>query len=691
MKTLLSRCPHWWIALFGLLLPILGFTQTELDLNRKYWKYRQRLLGDPQNFNQEPGFVRIGTDEGESLVAMTRNRLINNDNLWTIEPAIESAPCKLPNVANAQPIQQGWINWSDATIIHGFYMATLATEWKLINDENGDLTDTDNEIYHAILAMERIDQNAEGFYGMPGSLDGFFIRDDVPADLEDDFGSEFALITSAGICGPENSAPGEMNAEGGNTNGCSGVSCNGYKATTLLGSMSQDQVVYVLMGLRFLAEYIPANYLINGMNVRDRVSQITDRIVTYVRADTNNSTNSLWVISDPEGYTVGRGCCAKGLAHPMALVGNAITGQTYANSELLKWEAFKAITTGILGTEVNVNMVLPMAALSGDMTRFTLWNTSTSWEKEIWQLVYNVLHEQDMTTGISQTFWANLLAGAPCDGPCDFPQSVLSNNPNIPCTPTMGWFHQNRWLSQDGKDTQEADMVGWGEYNGLDYMLAYNLYRIAFDGQLPGHYDLNATLQGESVPILVGAPFNTCFACDVQPLTVEGAVTYDLQNFEVKVLNDNGDLVPGDLSVRADDRITLGNGFKVERGAYFHAWIDPWNINCNPNWNLVAEEGLPSTVPLSPRAKAIVDPEVHIYPTPTNGRITLRFEHWLADTELDISIYDLLGRRVKQVQHLTSNGSQLSLDLSGLADGIYVVSVRNQVHALTKQIAISRN
>lgn len=694
MKTnIIRRRSQWLIVLLSFLLPTFGFNQTEADLISKYWKYRQRLVGSQAQFNLEPGFLRVGSATGHSLVAISRNRLGSNFNLWPLDPDTPFAPCKLEDVHQTLPVQKGWINYSDATIIHGFYLAVLASEWKLLNDTGADVTDTEDEIYHALLALERLDQNAESYYGLPGSLDGFFVRDDVGADMEDDFGTEFSLITSSGICGPENSDAGDMQGEGGGNNGCA-YSCNGYKETTLLGSMSQDQVIYLLLGLRMLHEFIPTNHFIYSMNVPDRVSQITHRIVSYVRAD-NNNDEEYWTIWDPQGYTVGRGCCAKFFAHPMAIIGKDITGNTYSNNNEAGWIA----TKGSIGwqTEVNINMILPLAALSGNMTRNKLWNNSNDWEKEIWQLVYNILHENNMQRDISKPFWENLLASAPCDGPCDYPLDSLATNPGIPCTPTPGWYHHNRWMSKDGKDTPTntlTDPSDWGEYNGLDFMLAYNLYRIAFNSGVNepfGNYNREAVASGGSAPIIV-SPSN-CFVCDDNPFTAQVGTTYELDNFEIKVLNPGSNPVPGNMSVKAGERITLGTGFQVERGAYFHAWVLPWEDNCelgeNYQW-LTADFSDEPSLPESSIKDVFAEPQVNVYPVPTDGRINVLFKNWQDDTEVEVIVWDLLGRKVVETKRNMLSGDQLTLDLSAEPEGIYILSVNSDDFSVVKQIVVAR-
>ncbi len=124
----------------------------------RYWFYRWRL-------NQN--FVIVGDGPGKSMVANRRG------------------------IAD--------ITWGDGTIWHGRYLAMLATEYKLLenNERWEDLEHNKTELYYAIKALERLDDVSNSFYAVPGTgganglggtplpnrVDGFFVRDDVPADL----------------------------------------------------------------------------------------------------------------------------------------------------------------------------------------------------------------------------------------------------------------------------------------------------------------------------------------------------------------------------------------------------------------------------------------------------------------------------------------------------------------------------
>src|SRR5256885_1291080 len=87
----------------------------------------------------------------------------------------------------------GLMKWGDGTIALGFYLGVLATESYMLARPGqypgmpGNLQDTYDELYFALTALERLDNVANAAFPAPCStspaLDGFFVRDDVPADF----------------------------------------------------------------------------------------------------------------------------------------------------------------------------------------------------------------------------------------------------------------------------------------------------------------------------------------------------------------------------------------------------------------------------------------------------------------------------------------------------------------------------
>jgi hypothetical protein len=94
----------------------------------KYLWYRYRLVND---------FMLIGDDCGMSIPAQKRNYLKSGDPMA--------------------------LQWEDATVELGHYIGALAVEYRMLKDNNLDTWRTEQELYYAIRAFDRLDQNAETY------------------------------------------------------------------------------------------------------------------------------------------------------------------------------------------------------------------------------------------------------------------------------------------------------------------------------------------------------------------------------------------------------------------------------------------------------------------------------------------------------------------------------------------------
>ncbi len=141
--------------------------QNAVNNMQKYVYYKQRFLNN---------FIAVGNGMGESL-PMDIRRL------------------EKQNTTNGQWVHE--FGLSDASLRLGWYIAVLATEYKLLNVQGLDTYQTRKELYYALEAFNRLDLNAESYFNLaapnnnpnqaisPSSddLNGFFIRDDMPDNL----------------------------------------------------------------------------------------------------------------------------------------------------------------------------------------------------------------------------------------------------------------------------------------------------------------------------------------------------------------------------------------------------------------------------------------------------------------------------------------------------------------------------
>jgi hypothetical protein len=134
---------------------------------------------------------------------------------------------------------------------------------------------------------------------------------------------------------------------------------------------------------------------------------------------------------------------------------------------------------GFTTHDYNVNLSLLLATMSGSWSQNNVKRIADMWHMEIFDLMYATLNN---TTPLhSQQYWENLLNSAPCVGPYNF----KDNNGNFNYDPI--WFDTNKWNGH----TDATVSTTFGEFNGNDYMLLYNLYQLAYRNvaQLPEYSD----------------------------------------------------------------------------------------------------------------------------------------------------------------------------------------------------------
>ncbi len=132
-------------------ITLLNAQNTEVNLE-KYWYYRQKLKSD---------FIVVspGNEPGTNIPASERYGSYDQDhNIY----------------------KENKISWGDGNANLQYYIAVLATEYRLLKDYGEDYTQTLNELVYALRAIERIDIAAErNSWTTEQKLNGFFVRDDV--------------------------------------------------------------------------------------------------------------------------------------------------------------------------------------------------------------------------------------------------------------------------------------------------------------------------------------------------------------------------------------------------------------------------------------------------------------------------------------------------------------------------------
>lgn len=137
-------------------------TYTEATLQETYWNYRDLF---------RKNYTHIGIEHGKSIPFEGLHEI---DVIRTVNPGHADI--------------HGRIDYGDANITHGYYLAVLASEFRLLINSNPidweAVTACRNELYFALEAINRIDQYSNMYFiqglTFPSQpLDGFLTRGDV--------------------------------------------------------------------------------------------------------------------------------------------------------------------------------------------------------------------------------------------------------------------------------------------------------------------------------------------------------------------------------------------------------------------------------------------------------------------------------------------------------------------------------
>lgn len=161
-------------------------SDSDLELMQKYWNYRD-------NFRKS--YIKIGPRQGESLPAVSiDNSIKGGDGIW-YGAVLETDSMKISanrttyNAGHKGPEYWNRKTFADVLAWEDCHLGVLATEyWLLTQSAAKDLESINavkNELYFAIMAVDRLDERAESYYNRDftgNSKNGFFIRSDNAPD-----------------------------------------------------------------------------------------------------------------------------------------------------------------------------------------------------------------------------------------------------------------------------------------------------------------------------------------------------------------------------------------------------------------------------------------------------------------------------------------------------------------------------
>ena len=463
------------------LLKSLATAQTEQANLEKYWHYRQR-------FNQY--FMYVGDKPGESLVVCIRNR-----------------DCK-PQLCYGQH-----------GIHFGYYLGVLATEYQLLmrNNQIQQAANTLEELQFALLAYEEQLDKCEQYWNKEKCLDGFFIRENVPLNYLDTNIEEGKIhleslnagLTPANLWNPDSACMnGLVNGQPAYVNGL-------YKIRTEKEPMSQDEAYGVMMGLALAAKCVPP--------LAERAKFLFELIALHIigKNACQNCGNEGYVIKKPDCQSISEstGGVTAFFGYGIACAAAKVTGKNidyfyntfnsrklssmlndYSQTGKLKltiggnnmYMLWNVCKSGIPGNqEWNRSMVSTLAAMGDSWSKKTekgitnnaYWKKGTKphdW-RSFYLSLWRFLHDKSPNINEKKLIQSELNA-APYEGTYNF--KTAENPTNFAAG---GWAYSYRYRATLAEQFDGGGHLR-GIYNGLDYMLMYNLYQLIYakdDANIP--------------------------------------------------------------------------------------------------------------------------------------------------------------------------------------------------------------
>ncbi len=531
----------------------------------KYWYYRNRL----------DYFVVPGDRPGESQIACTRNKLFEEDSDQNLD-------------------------YGQHGIYTGFYWSVLATEYYLLKSygQESSASATLSELQFALEAyVEEMDE-CEYYWGLSPAFDGFFIRENVPCNFMDPSAPEGK--TSDGRrhldllnkrLTPDNHYLISEVCFNGLPKGHPGYAwyrtcCDGTQGGTPMGPpdhqhpepMSQDEAIGLMTGLALTIR------LTEETSCHDMAVSIADKLVRYLLNLDELYGCTDFRIYEPDGSVVeeSRGGNTYYLAKGLIMAGEAMTGQSdYGGVNFIQNSVWSA--NSWWAWDCSLSKMAAMLAAIGDSWTWTdegLTNITAhyNWDT-FYLLLWEVLHQKTM----GQQEQHNLLQktmdqlnNGPCEGTYSY-ASRYDHSGNLTGTAGVysggGWGSSYKWckeqIYQDGGDWWLAN------FNGLDFMILYNLYHIVQMGSpnTPPYINYKNLVLSGPLPLVLNHPSggSSIIGTDQAPLCLVGFNSI-VSDQTINVLTaPEAYPGPGNITYKSEMSVRLLPGFRAVKGCYFHA------------------------------------------------------------------------------------------------------------------------
>lgn len=517
-----------------ILYGVLGFSQNAQTNLQKYWKYRERLRN----------YVVVGDCQGCSLPAKDRSG-------------------------------DGIFGWTDETITLGHYIGMLAMEYKLLEGRGQNLQQITEDLYYAVEAFNRLDYMAEFYYGSSPSLNGFFIRDDVPVDFFDKIykGERIENYLNKGLAPPPNGWKVATVASG---------FVDGDNVAGLDGPIeeSQDQVIQLYLGFALVTKYVNPNaqYSIpfkdGEFSIVQEIKNISQRIINHMEindwfirnpAHNNDCVAGVSTFNDRNCANTDNGAFAGLLSYGFAAAncyiqggGNnsCITGLGLSNSNKALWDSYYKTTAPGNGQDFKVLTLAAIGDVWGASTGQIIAERCGAVYSEHLPLVYQALHGGNSV--YPNIAYECMLNAAPCFG----------NN---------GRDGNYEWSG--GERILYGPNVGEGssssEWSGIDYLFYFNIFNLLNPGYLATNY--KAIRAKDLCPKdLFLYNYTEEDAKNIIASNTISCGYYRSNQDNYTIQNDPDDFPsPTTVNLIAGGQINLLPGFTAVSGVNFTASIDP--------------------------------------------------------------------------------------------------------------------
>lgn len=549
-------------------------------------------------------------------------------------------------------------------------------------------------------------------------------------------------------------------------------------------SCVHDKYQSMFIAFMLLVKYIPdgTGYYENGVlqsfqdgetDILQEVRNITNRCHSYIRGNTFGYNISDWILEYPDGNDLTLGQSALPYSFPLAKMicyinnGYPFTPPCDSYQDAVSIGAGIPIyngllynpipsTTPTLGSEdaavfLGNCMAGSNAPVSGPLVVSTpayiaMRQNSVLNHVEWSELLRYVIHQTQYVIASKNTF-ADPINNAPCIGPYNHSGGNDGG---------ADWKSQDR-LEHPKSYFDPQTSPPAGNYPGVDYMLLHNLYyeylnQLSDQGDaqtgvykaaynLMDNYDtqiwprqlvINAPGFGQSQNQLIGVNANLSQVTDPPG---PGTLLISQKPAYIKVFQNLSssaqiyasaspaapdNTIPAKVEYRAGKCITLKDGFEVNSGAEFYAYIKRYLCSENDYGPVMRQAQNPDTsendylndimnddVPIhyvespksdsdnfptvdettyEPNNMATLSNSFEVLPNPSNGQFRIQVQQLSEEEQLSLSVYDMKGRLIYSAENI---GADQEINLEDYSDGIYMIQLVSEAgRSMVKKVSI---